>query len=70
MSRRGTVLALTLLAAAAIAPFAHGQQAGGINFFELFQSLDANNDGVITHGEVPEYGRPAFERECGRRFPL
>jgi Ca2+-binding EF-hand superfamily protein len=38
------------------------QQPGGLNPAELFTMLDANNDQVIERGEVPEKGRPAFER--------
>ena len=34
---------------------------GGINFQELFLSLDGDNDGVIARGEVPESAQPAFE---------
>ncbi len=31
-------------------------------FRELFLELDANHDGAIERDEVPESGRPAFER--------
>ena len=41
---------------------AQNQNAGGINFIELFQQLDANGDMVIDRGEVPESGREAFEQ--------
>ena len=41
---------------------ARAQQPGAINFQELFQSLDANDDKVLTRGEVPEAARPAFDR--------
>jgi Ca2+-binding EF-hand superfamily protein len=62
MTRRGIPFALTLLAAATAAPAARAQQQGPINFVELFQMLDADNDTVITRGEVPESGRAAFDR--------
>ncbi|MFO0909517.1 MAG: hypothetical protein U0794_14380 [Isosphaeraceae bacterium] len=41
---------------------AQAQQLGGLNFVELFSALDANGDGQIERGEVPESGKPAFER--------
>jgi Ca2+-binding EF-hand superfamily protein len=43
---------------------ARAQQVGpgGIDFQELFLSLDANNDQMIARGEVPESARPAFDR--------
>jgi Ca2+-binding EF-hand superfamily protein len=50
---------LVLLAAGAGSEPA--QEAGGINFPELFQQLDANGDMVIEPGEVPTSGRDAFE---------
>jgi Ca2+-binding EF-hand superfamily protein len=45
----------------ASADSAPAQNAGGINYVELFQQLDANGDMVIDRGEVPESGRVAFE---------
>lgn len=57
---------LTLLAALAALGLAEAraQQVGpgGINFQELFLTLDGNNDGAIARGEVPESARPAFDR--------
>jgi Ca2+-binding EF-hand superfamily protein len=50
---------LALLAASA--GTASAQNAGGINFAELFQQLDANGDMVIDRGEVPASGLAAFE---------
>jgi Ca2+-binding EF-hand superfamily protein len=38
------------------------QNAGGINYFELFQQLDANSDRVIDRGEIPESGQAAFDQ--------
>ncbi|MGE3818718.1 MAG: EF-hand domain-containing protein [Isosphaeraceae bacterium] len=38
------------------------QQAGAQEFLELFGVLDGNNDMAIERGEVPEKGRPAFDR--------
>jgi len=38
------------------------QNAGGINYVELFQQLDANGDMVIDRGEVPDSGRAAFDQ--------
>jgi Ca2+-binding EF-hand superfamily protein len=61
MSRRNA-FALAALAALAASPAARAQQPGGLNPVELFQMLDANNDAVITRGEVPESGREAFDR--------
>ena len=61
MTRRITGLALFLLAAWS-GSVALGQQGGAINYGELFQSLDADNDQVIVRGEVPESGRAAFDR--------
>ena len=40
-----------------------GAAAGGaIDYADLFQTLDANDDKSITRGEVPESARPAFDR--------
>lgn len=61
MSRRAAVFALIVLAFWS-SPVARGQQGEAINYGELFQSLDANNDTVISRGEVPESGRAAFDR--------
>jgi Ca2+-binding EF-hand superfamily protein len=59
-STRAIGLGLALLAGGVnIAP---AQNAGGINFGELFQQLDANGDMVIDRGEVPESGRAAFDQ--------
>jgi Ca2+-binding EF-hand superfamily protein len=56
---RAVGFGLVLLAGGAVS--ARAQNAGGINYAELFQQLDANGDLVIERGEVPESGRPAFE---------
>jgi len=41
---------------------AMAQNAGGPNYQELFQQLDANGDFVIERGEVPDSGRASFEK--------
>src|SRR5438067_248355 len=56
---RTMVLGLVLLAGGAVA--ARAQQAGGINYVELFIQLDANGDMIVERSEVPESGRAAFE---------
>jgi Ca2+-binding EF-hand superfamily protein len=55
----GIGLALFLLPGGAV--IARAQNAGPINFQELFLQLDANGDRVIDRGEVPDSGRAAFE---------
>jgi Ca2+-binding EF-hand superfamily protein len=50
---------LALLAGGAIV--ARAQNAGPINFQELFLQLDANGDRIIDRGEIPDSGRAAFE---------
>ncbi len=40
----------------------HAQNAGAINYFELFQQLDSNGDRIVDRGEVPESGRAAFDQ--------
>jgi Ca2+-binding EF-hand superfamily protein len=57
---RAVGFSLALLAGGA--GIARAQNAGGINFGELFQQLDANGDMVIDRGEVPDSGRAAFDR--------
>ena len=53
-------LGVALLAgSASIAP---AQIAGGINYFELFQQLDANGDRIVDRGEVAESGQAAFDQ--------
>ncbi len=41
---------------------ARGQEQAAINYPELFQTLDVNDDKIITRGEVPEDARDAFDR--------
>jgi Ca2+-binding EF-hand superfamily protein len=62
MTIRSFACHLAVLAAIPALGVARGQQPGGINFVELFQNLDVNDDKTITRGEVPESGRPAFDR--------
>jgi Ca2+-binding EF-hand superfamily protein len=57
---RAVGIGLALLAGGACIALA--QNAGGINFAELFQQLDANGDMVIDRGEVPDSGRAAFDQ--------
>jgi Ca2+-binding EF-hand superfamily protein len=56
---RAVGFGLAILAGSAVA--ARAQNAGPINYQELFQQLDANGDRIIDRGEVPESGRAAFE---------
>ncbi len=44
------------------AGLAFGQPSGAFNAREFFELLDANDDQVIDKSEVPESGRPAFEK--------
>jgi Ca2+-binding EF-hand superfamily protein len=53
----------TSLVLLALSTTAHAQQPpGAINYAELFQALDANDDKVIARDEVPESGRGAYDR--------
>src|SRR4051812_31790935 len=61
MLTRGAYLALTL-SILALAPAARAQTPVAVSFIELFQSLDADGDMVVSRGEVPESGREAFDR--------
>ena len=57
---RAVGLGLALLAGCA--GTTQAQNGGGINYFELFQQLDANGDRIIDRGEVPESGQAAFDQ--------
>ena len=62
MSVRWLGVSLVLLASVSGLKGARAQQPGAINYAELFQSLDANDDKMITRGEVPEPARAAYDR--------
>ena len=57
---RAVGLGLALLAGSA--GVTRAQNAGGINYLELFQQLDANGDRIVDRGEVPESGQAAFDQ--------
>lgn len=62
MFSRATGASFAFLACLVVQDGARAQQSGAVNYAELFQSLDANDDKVITRGEVPEPARAAFDR--------
>ena len=60
----GTSLALLAFVSGLTGAPGRSSNRGAINFAELFQSLDANDDKIITRGEVPE---PAAGRSTAWR---
>jgi len=62
MSTRVVGVSFVFLAFLSCSYGARAQQPGAINYAELFQTLDANDDKVISRGEVPESARAAYDR--------
>jgi Ca2+-binding EF-hand superfamily protein len=61
MSLRFSLPAVILLSLGTYSGAARAQAPGGVNFQELFQTLDANDDKAVTRDEVPESGKSAFD---------